>query len=101
MKLEVKKTRLKVNYWQFLRSAGYHQDSGRSGQISFSKSLTGGRYPRFHLYIQEESERLIFNLHLDQKQPSYAGQTAHSGEYDGELVEQELARLQTLIEAYG
>ena len=106
MQLEVFKQRLTVNYWQLLRSAGYHQEQirqahyrqSRGGEMSFAKFLGGaGKYPRFHLYVQDEGERLIFNLHLDQKQPSYSGSHAHSGEYDGELVTQEIARLQALI----
>jgi len=37
-------------------------------------------------------------LHLDQKKPSYQGQTKHSGEYEGELVEVEKARILQLLE---
>lgn len=85
---------------QWLRRAGYtliidHQ----SGQESFSRRFTRDFYPRFHLYIQEIAGQtnLFFNLHLDQKKASYAGQTRHSADYDGELVEQEANRLQTLL----
>jgi len=38
----------------------------------------------------------MFNLHLDQKQPSYAGAHAHNAEYEGEIVEREIERLKQL-----
>ncbi len=85
---------------QWLRRAGYvfivdHQ----SGQESFARRLGRDLYPRLHLYVQEipGSEEIFFNLHLDQKKASYEGQTRHSGEYEGELVEAEVARLQSLL----
>ncbi len=84
----------------WLRRAGYtfivdHQ----SGQESFVRRLDRDFYPRFHLYLQENQENslIFFNLHLDQKKASYAGQTRHSADYDGELVEAEIARLSTLL----
>lgn len=57
----------------------------------------GGDYPRFHLYIKKDGEKYIFNLHLDQKRPSYQGHTAHSGEYSGEVVREEGSRIQKLL----
>ena len=84
----------------WLRRAGYtfivdHQ----TGQESFVRRLARDFYPRFHLYLQENSETglIFFNLHLDQKKASYAGQTRHSADYDGELVEMEIARLSALL----
>ena len=40
----------------------------------------------------------MFNLHLDQKKPTYEGHVAHSGEYDGELVEEEAERIRRILE---
>ena len=45
-----------------------------------------------------ENENLIFNLHLDQKRPIYKGVTAHSGEYEGEVVEEEAERFKKILE---
>jgi hypothetical protein len=56
-------------------------------------------YPRFHLYLKTEGENLVFSLHLDQKKPSYQGQTAHSGEYDDGLVIGEKERIEKLVES--
>ncbi len=67
------------------------------GQTSYTRRLSGNFYPRFHLYLEEKEGQLIFNLHLDQKQPSYQGSHAHSGEYDGELVEQEGERIKSYV----
>lgn len=82
------------NARQVARSLGYAEfDDPNSGQISYTRRLSGNFYPRFHLYIEEKNNKMIFNLHLDQKQVSYKGHTAHSGEYDGKLVEQEGERI--------
>jgi hypothetical protein len=35
----------------------------------------------------------VFNLHLDQKKTSYEGSHAHSGQYDGEVVDREADRI--------
>ena len=56
----------------------------------------GSDYPRFHLYIKKETGKYIFNLHLDQKRPSYEGATAHSGDYDGEVVREEADRIREI-----
>jgi hypothetical protein len=40
------------------------------------------------------------NLHLDQKQASYGGSSAHNGEYGGETVETEGERVKRVIEGW-
>lgn len=65
----------------------------RSGQESLVRRLSGEHYPRFHLYVDENSQGCIFSLHLDQKKASYEGQHMHSAEYDGDLVESEIGAL--------
>jgi len=59
------------------------------------KRLSGGDYPRFHIYVNNEipGEKITFSLHLDEKKPSYEGFNAHAGQYDGPLVEAERDRL--------
>ena len=98
MKFTINKANLSVSPAIWLRQAGYSifMDK-RSGQDSYTRRLGGNFYPRFHIYIEESQEQYIFNLHLDQKRPSYPGARAHSGEYDGEYVEQEIARLKALV----
>ncbi len=82
-----------------VRRCGYGEIRDfRTGEISYVRRLGSSFYPRFHLYLNEEGERLVLNLHLDQKKPIYAGQKAHSGEYDGELVEAEAQRIKEIIE---
>ncbi len=92
---------MKINFNQrfnknsdfFIRRCGYGQiHDRRTGQFSYVRRLRGSLYPRFHLYIGSE-DPLILNLHLDQKQVSYEGQHAHSGEYDSDLVKQEGQRI--------
>jgi hypothetical protein len=81
----------------FLRQAGYvFLEDRKTGNESFVRPLNRGYYPRFHLYLDQSPGKLIFNLHLDQKQASYAGAHMHNGEYDGDLVQSEIDRLKGL-----
>ncbi len=64
----------------------------RATETSYSRRLGNNIYPRFHLYVNSE-DPLILNLHIDQKQASYEGSTAHSGDYDSEYVKQEAQRV--------
>jgi hypothetical protein len=68
----------------------------RASEISYARRLGRGIYPRFHLYINSVNP-LILNLHLDQKQASYEGYTAHSGDYDTDLVKQEAQNIYNAI----
>ena len=98
MKLIIDKNQINMAPEQFLRRAGYGYIRDRhSGQDSFVRRLGSGHYPRLHMYIQESDDKIIFNLHLDQKQASYPGAHAHSAEYEGEVVEGEIERLKGLI----
>lgn len=103
MKIAVKKTQLGESPDKWLRRAGYAYIPEREdGQKSFARRLTRDFYPRFHLYFSEQKspsgeELVIFNLHLDQKRPGYAGFNRHNAEYDGEVVEREAARLKSLL----
>lgn len=81
-----------------LRQAGYHPEvDRRSGEFSFVRNIQGADFPRFHIYIEEKSDGWQINLHLDQRRPSYSGTSAHTGEYDGEVIEKEAARIKSLI----
>jgi hypothetical protein len=98
MKLNVLRSSMPSNHLVFLRRAGYaYIESRRTGQGSFVRRLTGNDYPRLHMYVEEEGDNLSFNLHLDQKQASYAGSHAHSGEYNSSIVEGEIMRLKSLL----
>ena len=81
-----------------LKRAGYHKfDDPNTGKTSFAKRLGIEHFPRFHVYLKELGSEVEVDLHVDQKHASYGGQTMHSGEYDGELVEQEAVRLKALL----
>ncbi len=98
MKLILNKKSLKDNPVQLMRQAGYSFVKGIIGEeMSFERALAANGWPRFHAYVKEDAETVSINLHLDQKRPSYAGASAHSGEYDGELVAQEIERIKKLI----
>lgn len=78
-----------------LRKAGYMAFTDpNTGHESFTLRTGPDFYPRFHLYVSQGENKTTFDLHLDQKQPSYgAGTHMHSGEYDTPVVEKELTRV--------
>lgn len=81
-----------------MRRIGYHPIKWSDrGELNCVRPLAGQDYPRFHAYVKEEGLGLIFNLHLDQKRPSYGNETAHSGEYEGDTVKAEAERIQKIL----
>jgi len=67
-------------------------------EMSFIQPMEISGYPRFHLYLKIENQDWIFNLHLDQKRPIYEGTPAHSGEYEGEVIEKEAERIKQILQ---
>ena len=101
MKLIIPKTKLQLNPELFLRRAGYgFIHDRRSGHDSFVRRLGSHFYPRLHMYVNQDGQNYIFNLHLDQKQPSYKGVHAHNAEYDGEVVSAEINRLKGFVSSF-
>lgn len=103
MKLTVPKKQLSEAPAIWLRRVGYTFIPEREdGEESFARRLSRDFYPRFHIYFKEAkdgsgAELITFNLHLDQKRPGYAGVSRHNAEYDGEVVETEMARIKTFL----
>lgn len=85
-----------------IKRAGYAEHRDRhANEASYTHRLGPEFYPRFHVYIEERDGGVSFNLHLDQKRPSYGGGThAHAGEYEGPTVEREAHRIQDFIAKY-
>jgi hypothetical protein len=98
MKIEIKKL-ISTEAITKIKRCGYAQiKDSRTGQTSFVRRLGGYFYPRFHVYLEEDNGgQLFYTIHLDQKKPSYQGTTAHSGEYDSEVVKQEVERIKGLL----
>lgn len=83
-----------------MRRLGYGELQKRSGQLSYAKRVSGGSFPRYHAYVEDLSGgSMQVNLHIDQKEASYQGSHAHSGEYEGPLVEQEMQRIIGFIQS--
>jgi len=106
MEFFVRDTSKSIN--DIMRTLGYratHLQPGDQGghhddEFSMVRKLGKNDYPRFHLYVKQMNggdAGYSFNLHLDQKKPSYNGTSAHSGEYHGDLVEDEVKRIKHLI----
>ena len=81
------------NARNILRRLGYGEQRTRAGQISYVKRVTGERFPRYHAYVEDQNGGLQVNLHVDQKEASYEGTSAHAGEYEGPLVQREMNRI--------
>ena len=79
---------------RLIKRCGYAEIRNRAGKVSYVHRLGSYYYPRLHVYIEDNS----FNLHLDQKAPSYRGTPAHSGEYESEVVKTEAERIKQYIE---
>lgn len=94
--MQLKITKFSDNPQGFLRSCGYAFQKNEGDEMGFVRRLTGMDYPRFHIYSHLENGCLIINLHLDQKKPSYEGTSAHGGEYDGDLVKEEIERIKKI-----
>ncbi|MDD5527628.1 MAG: hypothetical protein PHO56_01475 [Patescibacteria group bacterium] len=98
MKLSINKKRLNLNPDKFLRRVGYGfiHDS-ITNHDSYVRRFTRDFYPRFHMYFENLDDRVVFNLHLDQKKASYEGAHMHNAEYDGPAVENEMERLKGFL----
>jgi len=98
MKIHFTKT-FRQNITNLMRRCGYvKQQNRKTGEVSYVRRIGRSPYPHFHIYIsQPKKDELILNLHLDQKKPSYGGVKAHSGEYDGAVVEREGERIKNIL----
>ena len=98
MRLVVPKTMLNMGAESVIMRAGYAKFvDPNTKKISFVRRLGAFFYPRFHVYVKYDGEKVIIDLHIDQKKASYEGATKHSGEYTGEKVATELHRIRTFI----
>ncbi len=87
-----------------MRVCGYKEifNPHKQNEVSYARSLEASRfYPRFHIYISDiPDDGIEVSLHMDMKKPSYEGTTAHSGEYEGELVEREAHRVKNIADKF-
>lgn len=88
---------LSDNARNIMRHLGYGEQRTRAGQISYVKRVGGERFPRYHAYVEDMIGGLQVNLHVDQKEASYEGTSAHAGEYEGSVVEREMSRITQLV----
>lgn len=89
---------LKENIVNLARTIGYiNLDTVNHNEFGMVRKLSYNNYPRFHLFVKQRGDHFHFSLHLDQKQPSYAGSHAHSGEYEGVAVENEVDRIKEIL----
>ena len=82
------------NNLNLMRRLGYHPHKKNDG---FIRRMSHNEFPRFHVYLKDLEESFEMSLHLDQKGVCYEGQTAHSGEYDSKILEEEKQRIITQL----
>lgn len=81
-----------------MRRAGYAFQRNEGGEQSYVRVLGRNGFPRFHAYLKLSGERLLINVHLDQKKHTYGEETRHHGEYENEgALHEEGKRLLTLL----
>ncbi|MDO8505258.1 MAG: hypothetical protein Q7S48_01610 [bacterium] len=99
MKLQFTKIQIGGDAVVFIRRCGYGEYyDKRMGKVSYMKrARMGDMFPRYHVYIVENGDAVIFDLHLDQKRPSYEGSSMHAGEYEGTAVEREAERIRKFV----
>lgn len=98
MKFSLKIT--ETNIYNLSRKIGYYflAEDKEKGERSLIRPLSPAGYPRFHLYVEtKEKGGVNFKLHLDQKKPVYKGAPAHSGEYEGKILGQEMERIKKVL----
>ncbi|MBU1165104.1 hypothetical protein KKA15_06130 [Patescibacteria group bacterium] len=85
-----------IDVRNFFRNCGYHiHDDRRAKQQSFVRRLSSNFYPRFHIYLKSETkDKIICSLHLDQKKVKLGKQIIHAGDYDNDLLKEEIQRIQ-------
>lgn len=85
---------LSKNSYAILREAGYIPLFDRqSGKQSFAFKIRGDRYPRFHVYVQEETDTVLaLHVHMDSKAHGWSD-SRHDADYDGPEVREEAGRL--------
>ena len=80
-----------------MRRLSYGETPGYKGETSYARRLQGTPFPRLHAYFSLTDQGMEINLHLDQKGATYEGSRAHSGEYTGRAVEDEIRRMDVAI----
>lgn len=86
-----------MNIVEFMRKIGYIPEKNFSGELHFQRRLGSEKFPRFHIYPKDEGDKKFIALHLDHKKPTYVRGFAHSGEYEGALVQEEAKRIREAL----
>ena len=93
----IKLPRVNENIRVIMQRMGYNEHRDRHAtEPSFTMRLSGAWYPRFHGYIEERSDAWLLKLHLDMQESKAYGPSRHGGVYEGEIIEQEAARIQRM-----
>ena len=91
---------VKLSIAEITRRLGYIIiDTKGNGEYNLVRRLDRDNYPRFHIYMSQQGEKCIINLHLDQKKPIYGakGVHAHNGEYFGPVIDNEADRVRDIL----
>jgi hypothetical protein len=89
---------INISIVELSREIGYVIiDTKENYEYNMVRKLDINNYPRFHAFVKQRGSSYIFNLHLDQKEPSYQGAHAHNGEYEGPVIETEADRIKDIL----
>lgn len=83
-----------IDVEQLCQKIGYEPES-LARESGYIKLVGESNYPRFHLFVSQEKNKLKFALHLDQEQFSCKGD--HDSEYESVAIQQEVKRIKEII----
>lgn len=89
------------NAYTMLRQAGYVPiiDRSSGGKRSYVLRAQQNRYPRYHLYVEAESDNeTVLHLHIDKRQHGHGSR--HDTDYNSEDVKKEAERLKRWLEHF-
>ncbi|OGL89325.1 hypothetical protein A3H75_02565 [Candidatus Uhrbacteria bacterium RIFCSPLOWO2_02_FULL_51_9] len=93
----IKLPRVSENIRVIMQRLGYNEHHDRHAvEQNFVMRLSGERYPRFHGYVEEKPDGFLLKVHVDMQETKVYG-PRHGGVYDGELLEQEAARILRMV----
>lgn len=88
------------NARNLMRRLGYGEQRTYAGQVSYNRLISNSPFPKFHAYVDEKDGGIQINLHFDQTGAGGDFGREHRGEYEGPLVEREMARIGAAINAF-
>ncbi|MEK7130527.1 MAG: hypothetical protein AAB793_02625 [Patescibacteria group bacterium] len=80
-----------------MRRLGYSPHENFEGKLSFVRRTSNLPFPRLHIYLETGPQGLFLKIHFDAKRETYEPGKVHSLEKEGEVVEEEIKRIYSIL----